>query len=275
MNLKMFFGGKKENKSKKADLNNDMEHATLSDTMDKAGWVSPVYSQARDVRLDPNIMAMNRCVTMFPASPEIESYKVLRTRILRRTKEQGGRSIMITSALPGEGKTITAINLALTFAKGFEQTAMLVDCDFRKQCIHEVMGFNSDRGLLDHLLDGMPVSDLIVWPGIEKLTVISGGKTIQESSEVIASPRMRELTSEMKDRYPERYVIFDVPPLLVGADALAFAPLVDWIVLVVQAGKTSMAEVNKALQMLPREKVLGLILNRQTLQVESYPYQYQ
>ncbi len=179
---------------------------------------------------------------------------------------------MITSALSGEGKTTTAINLSLTFAKGFEQTVMLVDCDFRKQCVHEVMGFNSDRGLLDHLLDDMPLSDLIVWPGIEKLTVISGGKTIQESSEVIASPRMRELDSEMKNRYPERYVIFDVPPLLVGTDAMTFAPLVDWIIMVVQAGKTSMAEVNKAMQMLPKEKVLGLILNRQTAQAEAYPY---
>ncbi|MGB5156576.1 polysaccharide biosynthesis tyrosine autokinase [Desulfobacterium sp. N47] len=197
---------------------------------------------------------------------------MLRTRILRRTKERGGRSIMITSALSGEGKTTTAINLSLTFAKGFEQTVMLVDCDFRKQCVHEVMGFNSDRGLLDHLLDDMPLSDLIVWPGIEKLTVISGGKTIQESSEVIASPRMRELDSEMKNRYPERYVIFDVPPLLVGTDAMTFAPLVDWIIMVVQAGKTSMAEVNKAMQMLPKEKVLGLILNRQTAQAEAYPY---
>jgi non-specific protein-tyrosine kinase len=236
--------------------------------------VSPAYSRSRAVKLDPNILAANRCVTMSPASPEAEFYKVLRTRILRRTRDQDGRAIMITSAIPGEGKTITAINLALTFAREFEQTVLLVDCDLRRQWIHEVMGFESDRGLLNHLLDGMPVPDLIVWPGIEKLTVISGGKTINESSEVIASPRMRELAAEMKARYPERYIFFDVPPVLAGADTLAFAPFMDWIVMVVQADKTPMPEVNRALQMLPREKVLGLILNRQTSQVRSYPYPY-
>jgi protein-tyrosine kinase len=110
-------------------------------------------------------------------------------------------------------------------------------------------------------------------PGIEKLTVISGGRTIHESSEVIASPRMRELAASMKARYPDRYMFFDVPPVLAGADAMAFAPLVDWIIMVVQAGKTPLPEVNRALQMLPKEKVLGLILNRQTSQVKAYPYQ--
>ncbi|MFH1973981.1 MAG: P-loop NTPase [Pseudomonadota bacterium] len=179
---------------------------------------------------------------------------------------------MITSAVPGEGKTVTSINLALTFAKEFEQTVILVDCDLRKQSIHEVMGFESDRGLLNHLLDGMPVPDLIVWPGIEKLTVISGGKTIHESSEVIASPQMRELVADMKARYPDRYMFFDVPPILAGADALAFAPLVDWIIMVVQADKTPLPEVKRALQMLPKKKVLGLVLNRQTSKVKTYPY---
>jgi non-specific protein-tyrosine kinase len=250
------------------------KHATLSDTKDKRGWVSPAYSRSRAVKLDPKILEKNRCVAMFPASPEAECYKILRTRILRRTQDGGGRSVMITSAIPGEGKTVTAINLALTFAREFEQTVLLVDCDLRRQSVHEVMGYKSDLGLLNHLLDGMPLPDLIVWPGIEKLTVISGGKTIQESSEVIASPRMRELAADMKARYQERYIFFDVPPVLAGADALAFAPLVDWIIMVVQADQTPLPEVNRALMMLPREKVLGLVLNRQTTQIRAYPYPY-
>jgi len=258
--------------SEKSSMQAREKHATLSDTKDKAGWVSPAYSRSRAVYLDPNILAANRCVAMFPGSPEAEYYKILRTHILRQTQDQGGRSVMITSAIPGEGKTVTSINLALTFAKEFEQTMLLVDCDLRKQSIHEVMGFESDRGLLNHLLDGMSVPDLIVWPGIEKLTVISGGKTIHESSEVIASPQMRELVADMKARYPERYMFFDVPPILAGADALAFAPLVDWIIMVVQAGKTPLPEVKRALQMLPKKKVLGLILNRQTSKVKTYPY---
>jgi len=223
---------------------------------------SPFYSQSRAVSLDPAVMARNHCVAMFPGREEVEAYRVLRTQILNRTRETGGNLIMITSALPGEGKTLTAINLALIFSREFQQTALLVDCDLKKQRIHEVMGFESDKGLGDYLLGECPSSDLFVWPAIDKLTVISGGKTINESSEVIGSPWMKELVEEMKNRYPERYIFFDVPPILAGADALTFAPLVDFILMVVQADKTPIGEVNKAVQLLPREKLLGLALNR-------------
>lgn len=201
-------------------------------------------------------------MALFRSSPEVENYRVLRTQILQRTCGEGGKTLMITSAHPGEGKTLTAINLALTFAREFQQTVLLVDCDLRGQSIHEVLGFPSDRGLANYLLDGAPVSDLIVWPGIEKLTVISGGRTIPESTEILGSPRMRELVAEVRDRYPERYVIFDMPCVLEGADSLAFASRVDHILLVVQAGKTPVQDVRKALDLLPREKILGVVLNR-------------
>jgi non-specific protein-tyrosine kinase len=106
------------------------------------------------------------------------------------------------------------------------------------------------------------ISDLIVWPGFEKLTLISGGGKIQDSTELLASPRMKELVRDMKNRYPERYVFFDVPGVLHSADALAFAPQVDYILMVVAAGVTPMSEVKSALQLLPPEKVIGLVLNR-------------
>jgi non-specific protein-tyrosine kinase len=170
---------------------------------------------------------------------------------------------MITSPLPGEGKTLTAVNLALTFARDFKKTALLVDCDLRKQQVQEFLGFRSSRGLVDYLLYDCPVSDLMIWPGIEKLTVISGGRTMEESTELLGSPRMQALVTEMKTRYPDRYVFFDVPAVLDGADALAFAPLVDHILLTVRAGSTPQAEIRKAAALLPREKILGLVLNRE------------
>jgi protein-tyrosine kinase len=228
----------------------------------KEGWVSPSYTQSRPVSLDPKRLLENRCVGYVCGSYESESYKVLRTQIIQKTGEQGGTTIMITSALPGEGKTLTSINLTLTFAKEYNQTVMLVDSDLRQQRVHEYLGFRSDKGLADYLLDGAALSDLIVWPGVEKFTVISGGRTVMASSELLNSPRMRDLVKELKSRYPERYVFFDVAPVLAGADALAFAPQVDYIILVVRAGSTSIADVKRALAMLPREKVLGVVLNR-------------
>ncbi len=242
----------------------------------RSGWVSPNYSSSRTVHLDPRVISNNRCVALFPDSPDIEPYKILRTHILHYTEERGGNTVMVTSALPGEGKTVTTINLAFTFAREFSQTALLVDCDLRHQNVHRVLGIPSDSGIVDYLLNDRPVSDLIIWPGIEKITLISGGRTLQESAEILGSPKMKELVEDMKMRYPDRYVFFDVPPVLTGADTLAFAPLVDSILFVVQAGKTSIEDVKKAIGLLPAEKILGLVLNdvQSASRTEYYAYRH-
>jgi protein-tyrosine kinase len=228
----------------------------------RKGWVSPRYDISLPVLLPPETLLRNRCVAFHPDAREVEHYRMLRTRILNATGENGGITLMITSALPGEGKTLTGINLALTFAKAFCQTSLLVDADLRQQKVHEVLGYTHRKGLADYLLDGCTVSDIMVWPGIEKLTLISGGRTVTESSELLGSPGMAALVEDLKSRYPNRYIFFDVPPVLTGADAISLAPLVDRILVVVRAERTPMPEVKKALAMLPKEKVLGLVLNR-------------
>jgi protein-tyrosine kinase len=240
----------------------------------KAGWVSPLYSQSRFLQVDMKAALENRCVAMLPDTPETEPYKILRTRVLHRAQEKHGNTMMITSALPGEGKTLTSINLALTFARHFKQTALLVDCDLRNPSVHRYLGLPGEKGLVDYLLDGVNISDLIIWPGIEKITILSGGKPFPESGELLGSPRMKEVLVDMKDRYPDRYVIFDVPPVLSAADALAFAHLVDHVILVVQAGKTPLPDVKKALDLLPQEKVLGIVLNRHEGSTEPYYHSY-
>lgn len=229
----------------------------------KTGWLSPSYTQSRVVKLNPVTLAENRCVAYRADSPEMDAYRVLRTKILQHSQGSGGNTIMVTSSVAGEGKTLTAINLAFTFAKEFQQTVLLVDCDLKKQSIHQCLGYESDKGIIDYLLNDTPVSELITWPGVEKLTIISGGRSISGSSELLGSQRMRELVADMKDRYPDRYVIFDVPPILSGADALTFAPLVDHVIVAVEEGQTSIVDVKKALKMIPHEKVVGLVLNRQ------------
>ena len=227
----------------------------------KMGYNSPVYTLSRSVRLNPRVMAANRCVAFLADSPDVEFYRQLRTRILQLSGGVGA-TVMVTSALPGEGKTLTSINLALTFAKEFKQTALLVDCDLRQQQIHGMMGFPSDRGLVDYLMDDCPIPELFVWPGVEKLSVISGGRTVRDSCELLGSPGMKDLVHDMKHRYPERYVFFDAPSILSSADAVAFAPLVDYILVVAQAGRTSLKDINRAVELLPPEKVLGLVMNR-------------
>lgn len=228
----------------------------------KAGWVSHEYTQSRKVELDVNLCLENRCVALLSGAREMDYYRVLRTHILHNTANGSGNTIMITSALPGEGKTVTAVNLALALAKDFHRTALLVDCDLRRQSVHEVLGIRSEKGLIDYLLNDATVSELIMWPGIDKLTIISGGRAFPESAELLGSRKMKQLVQDMKDRYSDRYVIFDAPPILAGADALALTPLVDHVLVVVQADKTPMADVRKALGLIPEEKILGLVLNR-------------
>jgi len=236
-------------------------------------WVSPTYFKSRAVQLNPLTLEKNRCIAASPFRKEAIPYKILRHQLARAVEELGGNTIMVTSALPREGKTLTAINLAFIFARKFEHTVLLVDCDLKKQDIHQVLGYESDKGLVNYLFNECTITDLIAWPTCrEKLTIISGGKIIDESSAVLGSPWMKELLADIKGRYPERLLIFDLPPVLAAADAMVFAKLVDHIVVVVEADKTSMTDLNAALQLLPQKKIRGLILNRMhSPAVSEYP----
>lgn len=218
---------------------------------------------SKSLTYNPKVAEKNRCVCLTVDSHEAEAYKFLRTQIHQRTKERGWNTFMITSIQAGEGKTTTAINLALAFAKEYSQTVLLVDCDLREQKIAKYLGLESDGGLGDYLMGDRPLNDLMIRPGIDKFSLISGGRTIYDSTELLGSPKMKALVAEMKQRYPERYVFLDVPALLSRADALTFAPQVDGIIVVVEAGRTASHDIKKAMAMLPAEKFLGFVLNRQ------------
>jgi non-specific protein-tyrosine kinase len=243
---------------------------TLSDspppaksTMDgQVGRVSPNYVESRMVELDYRRIENNRCVGLLPDAAEHDAYKMLRIQIGQRMQANGWNTLMVASPRPAEGRTVTAINLAAMFAREYQRTVLLVDADLRRQSVQALLGYENHKGLVDHLLDGCPIKDIIVWPGVEKLTIISGGRTIHESAELLGSSQMAAFMQEIRQRYRDRFIILDTPPLLDSADTLALAPLVDGIVVVVDAGKTPMPDIQKALALLPQEKILGLVMNR-------------
>lgn len=231
--------------------------------MKENDWQAPTYSNAIHCTIDPLVVEKNRGVTIHSDAAEIERYKILRTRIHQQGKNRKMNTIMITSPNRQEGKTVTAINMGFTFARDLKQTVLLVDCDFKGQDIHNYLGINSRLSLIDYLLDDIPISQLIIWPGIDKLTVISGERTVFDSAELLSSDMMEKLVKEMGERYDDRYVFFDAPPVLDTSEAISMAPMMDGIIMVIEAGKTSEKDVKKALTLLPQDKFLGFVLNKQ------------
>lgn len=228
----------------------------------KSNGKAPAYNDCIVSPIDPVVVKRNRGVCINPKAREMESYKILRTRIRQLTKSRELKTLMITSPNHNEGKTITTINTGLVFAKEFNQTVLLVDCDFKGQDIHRYLGIKNHLSLIDHLIDDTPLNQLIVWPGIEKMTLISGSNTAINSTELLSSQVMKDLVTEMGSRYDDRYVFFDCPPVLEQSEAISMAPLMDGIILVVEAGKTPKADVLKAISLLPKDKFLGCVLNK-------------
>jgi protein-tyrosine kinase len=246
-----------------SDRRNSASTKTTGVDVNRSGWVSPQYRSSRRVKLDRKILEANHCIGLLAETPQTQYYKVLRTQIQQYMRDRGWNTLMITSVHRGEGKTLNAINLAAVFAKEYHQTVLLVDADLKCQAVHRRLGYSSQRGLVDYLLGECTLPEIIVWPGVEKFTAISGSRTLAEGTEALSSPRMRELVTEMKQRYKDRYLFFDVPPILGSADAMAFSEFVDGIVVVVQSGRTPMPDIQKALTYLPQQKFIGFVMNRQ------------
>lgn len=223
----------------------------------------PQYSTSAKRLLEPSVTEKNRGVCLYPNSAEIERYKILRARINHKFEDKPMNTIMVTSPNHGEGKTVTCINMGFTFARELNHTVFLVDCDFKGQDIHRYLGIESKHSLIDYFLDDMPLSELIIWPGIDKMTLISGARTVFDSSELLSSDMMANLVKEMGRRYENRYVFFDAPPVLDRSEAISMAPLMDGILMVVEAGVTSKKDVRKAVELLPADKFLGFVLNKQ------------
>jgi capsular exopolysaccharide synthesis family protein len=222
------------------------------------------YSRTRQIEVADETLRNNRVVTSFEPCAFTDAYKILRTQVLHRLNENGWNVLAITSPGQGEGKTLTALNLAASLAMEVDYTVLLVDANLRHPSLHTHLSIAGEPGLSDYLLDDTPLPELLVHPkGITHLTVLPGGRALHKNSaEMLNSPKMSRLVEEMKHRYPSRIVVFDLPPVLSAADAMAFAPYVDAALLVIEEGATKRKEVSRALDLLSNTNVLGTVLNK-------------
>lgn len=222
-----------------------------------------VYTKTRSLDIPLSILRRRRVMAAYDKGPFVDAFKILRTQVVHRLRENGWNVLGVTSPGHGEGKTLTAVNLAVSLAMETTQTVLLVDANLRNPSVHEVFGLTDCPGLADYLLDNIPVEDLLVHPGIGRFVLLPGGRPISNSTEVLTSPKMLALVEEFKHRYPSRIIIFDLPPLLHTADVLAFSPYTDALLLVVEEGKTTAEDVQRALLLVKDSRpILGTVMNK-------------
>ncbi len=185
-----------------------------------------------------------------------------------------GNIILVTSSVPGEGKTYTAVNLALSISQELDNTVLLVDCDVAKQGTSRVLGIEKVKGLVDVLeADELTIADVLLQTDIPNFRVMSAGKQNEYITELLASQCMSALVDELASRYSDRIIIFDAPPLLATPETQVLAGLVGQVVFVIEAGKTSQSLVEEALSLIPDEQATGLVMNKnEGLSGRSYYY---
>jgi protein-tyrosine kinase len=191
-------------------------------------------------------------------------------------KVPSGHRIMIASAMPGDGKTFTSINLALSFALEKDLSVVLVDADVAKAHLSRTFGVHNELGLMDLLRDeNLDVESLILPTDVPGLSILPAGKGIETANEWLASARMEQIANQITVRYPNRIVLFDSPPLLITTEAMTLSAVVGQIVMVVRAGVTPQSAVLDAIELLGEGKSIGLVLNQTDEQVRpGYYYQY-
>jgi len=191
------------------------------------------------------------------------AYRMLRTQFLQRVRAHQLRTIGVISAADGEGKTLTAVNLALSLAAEPNQTVLLIDLDLRRPSVATVLDLPAEQGLEAWFTGQAPVDDLF-WrlSGVERLLILPTVAPLAGSSELLAGARVKELLHELTTRYADRLVMLDLPPLLLADDVLTIAPLLDAVVIVASEGRTRREDLARMNELLGPSRVLGTVLNR-------------
>lgn len=228
------------------------------------GLIRPVEVEGADA------INKRRFALLEPGSFVAEQFRTLRARLEAVAAERPVRTIAVTSAMPGDGKTTAALNLALVSAMGVDRRILLVDCDLRRPKIHAALGLRPDWGLAEVLNEQAALDRAVIKVEGTNLDVLPVRSTPPNPSELLASARMRALVEELARSYDQ--VIFDTPPTLALPDAKTVSELTDGLVFVVRAGRTPNEDVAAALDVLDRRRVLGLVLNGVDTDPERYGY---
>jgi capsular exopolysaccharide synthesis family protein len=177
---------------------------------------------------------------------------------------------MVSSVLPNEGKSVITANLAVSIAQSIQEHVLLIDCDIRKPSIHTQFGFGYVPGLSDHLSKGIPVSSLLLKTIVNKLSILPGGTLHHNPAELVSSQQMSRLLQEVKYRYSDRFIVIDSPPPKLTAESSALSRQVDGVLLVIEYGRTSREMVSDLVNIIGKEKILGVVFNKLDMRFSHY-----
>jgi capsular exopolysaccharide synthesis family protein len=206
-----------------------------------------------------------------PTSPAAEQYRLLRTRLDGRDHGRRAQLVLVTSPGPGDGKTTTSANLALTMAQDFSHTVVLVEADMRRPTLGSLCGLSSERGLVDVLIGAAALDDVVVQLPEQHLALLPAGQSTSRSTELLGSSMMTRLIETLRNRFDR--IVVDSPPVTL-ADTHVLARLADGVLIVVRAGVTSRLALEQALEGVERERIAGLVLNDIDLSRGAYPGAY-
>lgn len=224
---------------------------------------SIVYHRTRVFSPSPAVLEANRIVNPASSDPAAAAFRMLRTQVLQRMDANGWRSLAIFSPGAEDGKTTTAVNLAVNLANDRLHTVLLIEFDFRRPTLAALMGLSPEFGADDTLAGNARVEDCLYHAeGFDRFVMMPARGKMANSSEVLAGPRSREVVGELRARYPERILVFDLPPVLNADDALAFAPLIECGLVVASEGRTRRNDLVRTIELLHKTPLVGTVLNR-------------
>ncbi|MEI7635699.1 MAG: polysaccharide biosynthesis tyrosine autokinase [Syntrophus sp. (in: bacteria)] len=222
-----------------------------------------------------DVVLDNKLVSFFaPSSMASEQFRRLRSYIIKPGMENSPKTILVTSAMAGEGKSLISINLAIVIATELHSHALLVDCDLRNPTLSRWFGFQEGKGLSDYLTGEASLPDLLVKTSVDKLSILPGGALPDNPVELIGSNKMRSFVADLKARYADRYIILDSSPLLATTEPSVLNQMVDGILLVIKSGDTPRESIQQALKLLDKKKIIGVVLNKMEFKTEAMIRRY-
>ena len=239
------------------------------------GGNSPDFEINR-VALQDDVLRKNKVLFGDQMESATMAYNMLRTQVYKKMTSNGWTTLAVTSANKGEGKSLTSLNLALSLSRSVQQTVILVDLDLRRPSIHKKLNIYPTYGMSDYFKGNAPLTSVMFKPEQSNLVVLPGRESLDDASELLASPKTAQLFSELKSRFPSRIVVLDLPPILLVDDVMVIADYVDCSLLVVSEGKSKKEELRQAAELLEGTNVLGTVLNnsRNSVSGGSYDYYY-